>query len=112
MVTVELTSASNGVIKRVTDDNFNGAGEAFALTKLYLIEEGSPDAAIQTYTLLSDIVEDLGVDTGASEHGNTLEMTLEWGDDYVPTRKEVRERMASLRAELASLRELVNKLPS
>lgn len=110
MVKVELTSASNGVIKKITDDNFNGAGEAYALTKIYPIDDGGESAAIQTYELLNDLIEDLGVDTGAEVHEHTLELNLEWGDDYVPTLKEVKDRIAVTRAELTALRDLAKKL--
>lgn len=110
MVSITLTSASNGVIKRVVDDNYNGAGEKFAVTKVYTIENGAVDAGIMTLHLINDLVDDLGVDTGAPQHEHTLNVGLEWGENYVPKIKEVNARIASLREQLALLRGLKDQL--
>ena len=109
MVRVELTSASNGIIKRVVDDNYNGAGAMFTVTKLYTIEKNDPMVAHQSYLLLSDLVNDLGVDVGP-DHGHRLDFRLEWGDSYIPSLEELAERIGAVKAQLKMLTELQQEL--
>lgn len=109
MVKVELTSASNGVIKRVVDDNYNGAGSLFSVTKVYPIEKNDPMAAHQSYQLLSDLVNDLGVDIGP-EVGHRLVFRLDWGELYVPSQDELADRIRGTKEELRVLLELRNEM--
>lgn len=109
MVRVELTSASNGVIKRVVDDNYNGAGAPFTVTKLYAIEKNDPMTAHQAYQLLTDLVKDLCVDVG-HDAGHRLVFNLEWGELYTPPPDELNERMRVAREQLRILQELKQEL--
>lgn len=108
MVRVELTSASNGVVKRVVDDNANGAGTVSQVTKVYPIE--GRDASLQTIDLISDLIDDLGLDGGPQASPHVLVLDTEWGEDYVPSVREIDDRMKHLRAELKALRNLKDAL--
>lgn len=54
---IEITKASNGFIKTVFDENFNGSGLSIKETKLFQIERNG----IGTAKLLNEICADLGL---------------------------------------------------
>ena len=105
MVTIELTSASNGVIKRVVDTNHSGGGSQMQVTKVYRIEDGAVDSAEKAYELVTDLLEDLGVDSGGGNRMD-LEIYVDWGAEYIPTVEEVDKRIKETRREVAALVDL------
>lgn len=109
MVKIILTSASNGVIKRIVDDNINGAGSRMSITKLYPIDDGEDYAPTQSKELVEDLISDLGLDTG-SDDSIVMKVSLDWGDDYVPSIAEVDDRIRNTSEQLKLLKELKSGL--
>jgi hypothetical protein len=107
MVKVVLENASNGVIKRVKDDNHNGSGMYFTLTKLYEIDRDSEYASLQSFQLLGDIINDLDLDLGNEQHAEVLNINSRWGEKYMPTPAQIKAKIKELRSEIDQLKELM-----
>ncbi len=103
MVEVRLSSASNGVIKKVIDNNFNGGGDRFTVTTLYAVKE--EDGSAHAAELLNDLVVDLGLDIGTSD-GRVVSISSEWGEDYMPSLGELSARIRSVSSLLRTMRTL------
>ena len=63
MQEVNLKIADNGVIKTITDDNINAAGENYESTVVYDFEKGIEDRI----NFINDICIDIGLDFGNSK---------------------------------------------
>jgi hypothetical protein len=62
MITIKLELASNGVIKTVTDNNYNGAGSSHEKRTVY--ETDNDTNYNNTVRFLYDLSSDLGIDLG------------------------------------------------
>jgi hypothetical protein len=105
MITIELTNASNGLIKKITDTNYNGAGERFEEVVVYQID--NKEHRFEAITgFLYEISADLGLDLGSDFSGAQLSIDLDWGDEYVPRDEEIDLRIKSLQDEIKFLKAL------
>lgn len=107
MIKLVLEGASNGIIKRIKDDNHNGSDNYFTFTKLYEIDRDSEYASLQSFQLLGDVINDLDLDLGNESHPEVLNINTRWGEKYLPTPAQIKERIRSLREEITKLKELV-----
>lgn len=106
MISITLESASNGIIKRIKDDNHNGSGLQFGLTRIYEIDRDEEISAIQSMNFLQDLIRDLALDMGNERGREVLMLSTDWGDHYTPSAKEINERIANLREQILKLKEL------
>ena len=106
MIKIELTNASNGIIKKVIDTQFNGVDQTVEIVTLYEFDEDDPFmqyAKISQFLL--DITKDLAIETGSDHSPIRLKFELGWGDKYNPSLVEVNEHIKSLRDEIKSWKE-------
>ena len=105
MVKVIIELASNGVIKTVTDDNINGAGDRLETRTVY--EFGDDEKSFQKrIQFLYELCEELGIDTGNKFDKCNLVMGVDWGKNYMPTEDEVESKIRQLTHELKELKSL------
>lgn len=104
MVKVILELASNGVIKTVTDDNINGAGDKLETKTVYDFDD---DKNFQKrIQFLYELCEELGIDTGNKFNKHNLTMKIDWGKNYMPESEEVENKIKQLTFELKELKSL------
>jgi hypothetical protein len=103
MVKIILEYADNGVIKTVTDDNSNGAGELLEMKMVYEFQDNSFDKTVEFFY---DLAQDLNINTGNNHNKNTLVMGKDWGSSYTPTKSEIDKRIEKLTAEIIRLKNL------
>lgn len=102
MIKILLDIASNGVIKTVTDNNINGAGDRFERKSVYNFED---DATFEKRIhFLYELCEELGIETGNKYDKDNLLFTTNWGINYTPTIQEVSDKIKVLTAELKELK--------
>lgn len=107
MVKILLEYADNGIIKTVSDDNSNGAGDIFESKKVYEFgEEPANDSFCRTIEFFFDLAGDLDINVGNGHERGILVMNTDWGSSYNPSKKEVEDRIKSLKAEIAHLQQL------
>lgn len=104
MITIELTNASNGLIKKITDTNYNGAGERFEEMVVYQINDKNDFEAITEF--LYEISSDLGLELGSDFSDKQLLIDVDWGPNYIPSIEEIDERIKYLQDEIKDLRAL------
>lgn len=106
MITIQLSTASNGVIKKVIDTQYNGVDQSVEITTLYeLSEEDRLNYFVRLIDLLEDVSKDLGIHLGSDYDGAKLVFDLDWGDKYNPTLEEVNDRIKELKSEIRDLQE-------
>jgi hypothetical protein len=110
MIKIELSNASNGIIKKVIDTQFNSVDQTVELIKVYEISETEPESLFDTIDILSSIGEDLGLAFG-SDHGPIqIKLDLDWGEEYIPSIEEIDLRIKSLQSEVKALKETKKSL--
>ena len=103
MINIILEPATNGVIKRVVNQNAGGGRETAATINVYeLNNRGSFGNTIQ---FLFEICEDLAIQTGNKFNKDNLTMKTQWGSHYEPTQKEIDKKINELEAELELLKQ-------
>lgn len=103
MITIELSNASNGIIKKITDTNYNGAGERFEEVIVYQID--NKEHRFEAITeFLYEISADLGLDLGSDFSNTQLSIDVDWGDEYIPSSEEIDERIKILQDEIKFLK--------
>ena len=86
MITIELTNASNGIIKRVIDKNSN-----LQIDSVYeLISESVEDFdVIENFDKIRkffiDLSRDLALDLGSDKSADKLQIDVDWGEKYCAT---------------------------
>ena len=106
MITIELNNATNGIIKKVIDTQYNGVDQKAEITTLYeLDEEERLPYFLRLIDFLEDISNDLGIHLGNDHDRIQLNFSLDWGDKYTPSMEEINERINDLKGELKELRE-------
>lgn len=106
MITIQLSTASNGVIKKVIDTQYNGVDQSVEITTLYeLDEEDKMSYYLKISSLLGDLSKDLGLYLGSDYEGVQMSFSLDWGDKYTPSLEEVNDRIKELRSEIKDLNE-------
>lgn len=111
MITIQLTNAENGVIKKVIDTQYNGADQSAEIIKLYEFdEEDKIEYFVKLTSLLSDVANDLGIDFGSVYESNKLVFDIEWGEKYQPSKEEIDEKIKMYKNEIKSLNEYKKNL--
>lgn len=103
MIKINLANAENGVIKTITDSQYNGADQSVEITKVYEITEEDEMYFDKISYLLLDISKDLGFDLGGQFDREQLSFTIDWGEKYFPTLEEVDEKIKDLKEEIKIL---------
>lgn len=110
MIKIEISNASNGIIKKVIDTQFNSAEQTVELIKVYEISEDEPESLLDTIDILYEIGEDLGLAFG-SDHGPIqVQMELNWGEEYNPSIDEIDTKIKFLQSEVKALKEIKKTL--
>jgi hypothetical protein len=102
MIKIKLSNAENGVIKTITDSQYNGADQSVEITKVYEINEDEFYFDKISYLLL-DISKDLGFDLGNQFDREQLSFSIDWGEKYLPSLEEVDEKIKDLKDEIKIL---------
>ena len=108
MIKILLDIASNGVIKTVTDNNINGAGDIFERKSVYNFEDD--ESFEKRMHFLYELCEELGIETGNKYDKDTLIFAVDWGENYMPTLQEVNNRIKEISSELKELKLLKAEL--
>lgn len=103
MLTITLEPAENGVIKTIIDNNSNGAGDIYESKKIYELEQDADRSYKNTLKFLSELLDDLGIDTGNIHSNLSVVVGLDWGKSYVPSDKEVKDRIRKLKDNIKNL---------
>lgn len=104
MIKITLEPARNGVIKRVTDDNYGGANQS--VTTLDVYEKGPEGNKFgHVMRFFYDLCEDLDLDLGNKFDREVLTFTKDWGSHYEATQSEVDSKISELEAEIELLKE-------
>lgn len=106
MLEVKLEIASNGVIKTVTETNFNSAGQGKVVRCVYETEDDKKTSFINTMKLFYDISDDLGIDFGNKFDVNVLGFKTGWGTHYEPSLNDIQQIKKDLTEELKYIRGL------
>ena len=113
MITIQLTNAQNGIIKKVIDTQYNGVDQSAELTTLYEFnEEDKVQYFLKIIVLLEDISKDLGLECGNDHDSLQLGFDVDWGDKYDPTVEEINEKIKDLRLRIKDLNEYKKLLES
>jgi len=107
MQRILLEIADNGIIKTVTDDNINAAGEKFESKVVYDLENG--DVVLTKMNILYELSEDMGMELGNSKQSDQIKIISDWGDNYVPGDDELKAKIEDLEQELKSLKEMLKQ---
>lgn len=107
MQRILLEIADNGIIKTVTDDNINAAGEKFESKVVYDLENG--DVVLTKMNMLYELSEDMGMELGNSKQSDQIKIISDWGEHYAPADDEVKARIQDLEEELKSLKEMLKQ---
>jgi hypothetical protein len=114
MITIQLTNATNGVIKKVIDTQYNGVDQPAEIITLYEFDEDAPESKLEYFLkimdLLEDVSKDLGLSFGNDHDGAQFKFDLDWGDKYIPTIEELNEKIKELQSEIRELKEIKKQL--
>lgn len=106
MISVKLEIASNGVIKTVIDDNYNGAGSEFNSRTVYETDSQFTDDRLKNVQkFLYEISEDLGIDLGNRYDSKVLNFEIGWGSKYAPNIEEVNKALKFHRNQIKDLKD-------
>lgn len=109
MQRITLDIADNGIIKTVSDDNINAAGEKFESKVVYDLENG--DTISTKMNLLYELSEDMGIELGNSKQPDQIKIICDWGENYQPeTSEEIIARIEEIQTEIDSLKELLSNM--
>jgi hypothetical protein len=105
MITIKLEIASNGVIKTVTDNNYNGAGSKHENRTVYVTDNDKSTGFSETIRFLYDICDDLGINLGNKFDESVLNFELGWGHKYEPSLEQVKGLVKETSKNLKELKE-------
>jgi hypothetical protein len=108
MITIKLEIASNGIIKTVSDDNYNGAGSGKESITVY--ETDDDPIFSNTSKFLYEVCDDLGVNLGNKFDQTVLNFEVDWGNKYEPGLEELNHTIKSLAYDLKDLKALQKDL--
>jgi hypothetical protein len=104
MIDIQLSNASNGIVKTVTDTQYNGVDQVAKIVVLYeLNEENVEEYFDKVSNLFRDLSKDLGLNTGSDYEPTKLVYGVDWGDKYIPSEEEIDERIKELKSEIKEL---------
>lgn len=105
MIKIELSNASNGVIKKVIDTHTNQ--DSSDKLKVYEIDpDYKADSFVGISELLEDVISDLGLDVGSDFESLQIKIDFDWGEKYTPSLEEVDNRIKGLNAQVKHLKEI------
>ena len=107
MQRILLEIADNGIIKTVTDDNINAAGEKFESKVVYDLENG--DVVLTKMNMLYELSEDMGMELGNSKQSDQIKSISDWGEHFVPADDELKNKIKDLEEELKSLKGMLKQ---
>lgn len=110
MIKIQLTNADNGIIKTITDSQYNGADQSIDIIKVYEIDEDSEEYFEKISEILMDISRDLGLDLGSDFDSEQLVFDVDWGTSYYPTEEEVNEKIKLHKGLIKELNEYKKEL--
>ena len=105
MITITIEPADNGLVKFLIDDNINGGGEEHVTRRVYEFE-GSNKRKNQD-RFINDLILDLGLDTGTDLDSDKLIFKLEWGNQYMPTQSELKNKVKILEKTIKKYNSLI-----
>lgn len=105
MIKIQLSNAENGIIKTVSDTQYNGADKSIEITRVYELDEDSEIYFDIVAGILMDISRDLGLELGGNYDRDQLNFQIDWGISYSPTLEEVNEKIKDLKREIRELNE-------
>ena len=105
MQNIRLELADNGIIKIVEDDNINAAGEVYTSVTVYDFE--SSNSIESKLNFINDLILDSGLELGNSKDKNQIKISVEWGDEYQPSKTEIEEKIKQLKSELKHFEEML-----
>lgn len=108
MIKIELSNASNGIIKRISETSY--AEDSSDKIKVYVIDSESEKFYESITELLEDLCVDLSLDTGSDFDPVQLYIDTGWGEKYIPTEIEIDEKIKDLREELSILKSLKKQI--
>lgn len=111
MQKILLEIADNGIIKTVTDDNINAAGEVFESKVVYDLENG--DVVTTKLNMLYELSEDMGMELGNSKQPDQIKIIADWGESFIPQiedKAELENRIKNTEKFLLMMREQLSKL--
>ena len=100
MIKIKIEIATNGIIKTVTDDNYNGANELSEWKTVYDTDGDSQKGFDNTIQFFYELSDDLGIDLGNKFSSSILSFDTDWGSHYDPTIDELKDRVKNLTAEI------------
>ena len=103
MQEITLKIADNGVIKNVTDDNINAAGEKYESVIVYDFDKGIDDKI----SFIKDICIDVGLDFCNSKQSNQIKVVTEWGTNYSPSSIETKHKIQTLKDKIKELEKMI-----
>ena len=107
MIKIHLSNASNGIVKTVTDTQYNGADQVTKIVVLYELNEDDQEEYLEKVAdLFSDLSKDLGLNTGSDYDNSKLIQVVDWGEKYIPSIEEIDDRIKELKGELKILNSL------
>ena len=106
LITLEI--ADNGIIKTISDDNINGAGESFEIKTIYNLEKG--DIVETKMELLYELSEDMGMHLGNSKQSDQIQIISGWGEHYEPNKEEIAKRIEEIESDLIFYKKLHDTL--
>lgn len=113
MITIQLTNAQNGIIKKVIDTQYNGVDQNIEITTLYEFnEDDKVRYFLKLIDLLEDVTKDLGLELGNDHESLQLSFSVDWGEKYDPSINEVNEKIKELRLQIKDLTEYKKILES
>ncbi len=107
MITIKLEIASNGVIKTVADNNYNGAGSNHESKTVYStdVDPGFE----QRIKFIYEICDDLGINLGNKYDEETLDFEVNWGHKYEPNLDQLKKLIKQTTDELKDLKAWKNE---
>jgi hypothetical protein len=105
MQNIRLELADNGIIKIVEDDNINAAGEVYTSVTVYDFE--SSNATESKINFINDLILDSGLELGNSKDKNQIKISVDWGDEYQPSKTEIEEKIKALKSDLKHFEEML-----
>lgn len=105
MQNIRLELADNGIIKIVEDDNINAAGEVYTSVTVYDFE--SSNSTESKINFINDLILDSGLELGNSKDKNQIKISVEWGDEYQPSKAEIEEKIKELKSDLKRFEEML-----
>lgn len=105
MYKINLEIAKNGIIKTITDDNYNSAGGQFEDKIVYDLDDDSNNNFEKTCDFLYSVFEDLGLELGGARDRQTLRLVVDFGEEYIKTEDEIKRTIKDHTSQIKDLKE-------